>query len=57
MSPFTSFGVEMRSVPVSRWYDRAVIPGSTILVVCGAWVVLAVLTVIAYRFNRGRGGD
>jgi hypothetical protein len=32
-------------------------PGSTILVVCGAWVVLAALTILAYHFNRNRGGD
>jgi len=32
-------------------------PGATILVVCGAWVVLAALTILAYRFNRERGDD
>jgi hypothetical protein len=32
-------------------------PGTTILVVCGSWLVLAGLTLIAYRFNRGRGED
>jgi hypothetical protein len=32
-------------------------PTSTIVVVVGAWVVLAALTVLAYRFNRDRGDD
>jgi hypothetical protein len=28
-------------------------PASTLLVVIGAWVILAGLTLLAYRFNRG----
>jgi hypothetical protein len=33
------------------------IPTSTIVVVVGAWILLAGLTLLAYRFNRGRGDD
>jgi len=32
-------------------------PGSTLIIVVGSWAVLAVLTVVAYRFNRSRRGD
>jgi hypothetical protein len=32
-------------------------PSSTLLIVVGSWIVLAVLTVLAYRFNRSRGSD
>jgi hypothetical protein len=32
-------------------------PSSTLIIVVGSWVVLAVLTVVAYRFNRSRKGD
>jgi hypothetical protein len=32
-------------------------PGSTLIIVVGSWIVLAVLTVVAYRFNRSRRGD
>jgi hypothetical protein len=32
-------------------------PSSTLIIVVGSWFVLAVLTVVAYRFNRSRGGD
>jgi hypothetical protein len=32
-------------------------PGSTLLVILGSWLVLAVLIAIAYRFNRDRGED
>jgi hypothetical protein len=32
-------------------------PASTLLLVFGSWVVLAVLTFLAYRFNRGRSDD
>jgi hypothetical protein len=30
-------------------------PSSTLIIVVGSWVVLAVLTVVAYRFNRSQG--
>jgi len=29
-------------------------PASTLLVIIGAWLVLAFLTLLGYRFNRGR---
>ena len=29
-------------------------PASTLLVIIGAWVILAGLTLLAYRFNRDR---
>ena len=29
-------------------------PASTLLVVIGAWLILAGLTLLAYRFNRDR---
>jgi len=32
-------------------------PGTTLLVVIGSWVVLAVLVAVAYRFNRDRSED
>jgi hypothetical protein len=32
-------------------------PGSTLVIVIGAWLVLVVLTVVAYRFNRDRADD
>jgi hypothetical protein len=32
-------------------------PVGTLIVVVGAWVVLAGLTLLAYRFNRGRDKD
>jgi hypothetical protein len=32
-------------------------PASTLIVVVGAWLVLAGLTLLAYRFNRDRGED
>ena len=32
-------------------------PGTTLLVVIGSWLVLAVLTGLAYRFNRDRSED
>ena len=32
-------------------------PASTLIVVVGAWLVLAGLTLLAYRFNRDRGKD
>jgi hypothetical protein len=32
-------------------------PASTILIVLGSWVAIALLSVLAYRFNRGRGDD
>ncbi len=32
-------------------------PTSTLVVVLGAWFVLALLTVAAYRFNRDRSED
>ncbi len=32
-------------------------PRWTILWVVGSWIVLAVLTLLAYRFNRDRGHD
>jgi len=32
-------------------------PASTLIVVVGAWLVIAGLTLLAYRFNRGRGED
>jgi hypothetical protein len=32
-------------------------PSATLLIVVGSWIVLAVLTVLAYRFNRSRRGD
>ncbi len=32
-------------------------PASTLLVVIGAWLILAGLTLLAYRFNRDRGPE
>jgi hypothetical protein len=32
-------------------------PTATLIIVVGSWIVLAVLTVVAYRFNRSQGGD
>jgi hypothetical protein len=32
-------------------------PASTIVLIVGSWLVLAGLTLLAYRFNRGRGDD
>jgi hypothetical protein len=32
-------------------------PTMTWLLVGGSWVLLLVLTVLAFRFNRERGGD
>jgi len=32
-------------------------PASTLIVVVGAWLVIAGLTLLAYRFNRDRGED
>jgi hypothetical protein len=32
-------------------------PGTTLLVVIGSWLALAVLTALAYRFNRDRSKD
>ena len=32
-------------------------PASTLIVVVGSWLVLAGLTLLAYRFNRDRGED
>jgi hypothetical protein len=32
-------------------------PLSTLLVVAGSWVLLAGLTLLAYRFNRHRGDE
>ncbi len=32
-------------------------PASTLLVVIGAWLILAGLTLLAYRFNRDRGSE
>jgi hypothetical protein len=29
-------------------------PSSTLIIVVGSWFVLAVLTVVAYRFNRSQ---
>lgn len=29
-------------------------PSSTVALVLGSWVVLAILSVVAYRFNRAR---
>jgi len=33
------------------------LPLSTLLIVSGAWVLLAGLAALAYRFNRGRSDD
>jgi hypothetical protein len=32
-------------------------PASTLIVVVGAWLLIAGLTLLAYRFNRDRGED
>jgi hypothetical protein len=32
-------------------------PGTTIIAVIGSWLLLAVLSVLAYRFNRNRSDD
>ncbi len=32
-------------------------PGTTIITVIGSWLLLAVLSVLAYRFNRNRSDD
>jgi hypothetical protein len=32
-------------------------PVSTLIVVVGAWILLAGLTLLAYRINRGRDED
>lgn len=32
-------------------------PTSTLLIVCGSWLALAVLAWVAYQFNRDRGRD
>ena len=32
-------------------------PLSTMLIVLGSWLILAVLTVLAFRFNRDRSHD
>jgi hypothetical protein len=32
-------------------------PASTLVIVIGAWVLLAVLTGAAWLFNRGRGDE
>jgi hypothetical protein len=33
------------------------VPGSTLIVVIGSWLILVGLTLLAYRFNRNRGDD
>jgi hypothetical protein len=33
------------------------VPGSTLFVVIGSWVVIAALTLLAYRFNDGGDED
>ncbi|MGD8375983.1 MAG: hypothetical protein PVF68_07575 [Acidobacteriota bacterium] len=38
-------------------YNRRPMPGSTLLIVGGSWLLLLALTALAYRFNRGRGED
>jgi hypothetical protein len=30
---------------------------SSLMVVVGSWLLLAALTLLAYRFNRGRGDE
>ncbi len=40
-----------------RLLQSALMPGATILIVVGSWVLLALLTLLAYRFNRGRGKE
>ena len=32
-------------------------PVETLIIVFGAWLVLAGLALLAYRFNRDRGGE
>jgi hypothetical protein len=32
-------------------------PTSTLVIIIGAWLLLAGLTLLAYRFNRDRGDD
>jgi len=32
-------------------------PGTTSLLIFGSWLLLAGLTLLAYRFNRDRGDD
>lgn len=32
-------------------------PTMTLFVVCGSWVLLAVLSILAYRYNRDRSDD
>jgi hypothetical protein len=33
------------------------VPISTLVIVGGAWILLAALALLAYRFNRDRGDD
>jgi len=33
------------------------VPTSSIVIIVGSWLLLAGLTLLAYRFNRGRGDD
>ena len=37
--------------------QSALMPAATLIIVLGSWVLLALLAVVAYRFNRRRGGD
>jgi hypothetical protein len=32
-------------------------PTSSLIIIVGSWILLAVATLLAYRFNRGRGDD
>jgi hypothetical protein len=32
-------------------------PRSTLFIIVGSWLLLALLTLVAYRFNRSRGDD
>jgi hypothetical protein len=32
-------------------------PTMTLIVVCGSWLLLAALSILAYRFNRDRSDD
>ena len=32
-------------------------PTTTLMLIGGSWLLLAVLTVLSYRFNRNRGDD
>jgi hypothetical protein len=49
MAPLTNRGTDRRA----HGYNPAM-PSSTLIIVVGSWVVLAVLTVVAYRFNRSQ---